>query len=107
MATGMPTITLDSWAPYTKFLDHNLVVASEMSYPPSDDEHPNAALWRTIHPGKMWKPDREDLGRAMRYAYENYDDCVAYALSRTDEIRSHYNWDRLTDEAFENLKMRL
>jgi glycosyltransferase involved in cell wall biosynthesis len=107
LATGMPTITLSSWAPYARFLDPNLIVGSRLSPPPSDDEHPNANLWRTIHPGQMWRPNRQDLAHAIRYAFENYEDCVTYAMDQTDEIRRHYDWDRLTEEAFENLKMRL
>lgn len=105
MATGMPTITLDSWAPYARFLDPNLIVDSELSDPPAD--HILHNLWRDIHPGQMWKPNQEDLEAAMVYAYENYDECVAYAMKQTDEIRAHYDWDRLTDEAFKNLSMRL
>lgn len=105
LATGMPTITLSSWAPYARFLDPNLTVGSELSDPPED--HINYNLWKNIHPGKMWKPNVADLVSAMHYAYENYDDCVAYAMEQTDEIRAYYDWDRLTEEAFENLKMRL
>jgi glycosyltransferase involved in cell wall biosynthesis len=105
MATGMPTITLDSWAPYARFLDPNLVVNSEMSYPPED--HINYGLWCKIHPGQMWRPDVDSLVKAMAYVYDNYDDCVAYAMEQTDEIRTHYDWDRLTQEAFENLESRL
>lgn len=105
LATGMPTITLSSWAPYAQFLDPNLTVGSELSNPP--EEHILFNLWSKIHPGQMWRPNTDDLAAAMRYAYENYDECVAYALSRTDEIRAHYDWDRLTDEAFKNLESRL
>jgi len=107
MATGMPTITLSSWAPYARFLDPNLTVDSHLSPPPTEEENPIAGLWRQIHPGMMWRPDLESLDRAMLYSYENYEDCVAYALEQTDEIREHYDWNRLTEEAFENLKMRL
>jgi glycosyltransferase involved in cell wall biosynthesis len=107
LATGMPTIIPSAWAPYARFLDPNLVIESELSDPPTEDEHPNSALWKQIHPGQMFRPSRESMTQAMHYVYENYDECVAYALSRTDEIRAHYDWNRLTKEAFENLKMRL
>lgn len=105
LATGMPTITLSSWAPYARFLDPNLIVESELSGPP--EGHILYGLWREIHPGMMWKPDVASLQRAMRYAYENYDDCVEFAMSQTDEISEYYDWDRLTEEAFKNLNMRL
>jgi glycosyltransferase involved in cell wall biosynthesis len=105
MATGMPTITLSSWAPYARFLDPNLVVESELSDPP--EEHILYNRWRQIHPGQMWKPDQKSLESAMTYARENYDACVAYAMAQTDEIRAHYDWDRLTEEAFKNLESRL
>lgn len=105
MATGMPTITLSSWAPYANFLDPNLIVDSTLSFPPED--HINFNMWTKIHPGKMWRPDPQDLERAMRYAYDNYDECVTFAMDQTEKIKKHYDWDRLTEEAFENLKMRL
>lgn len=105
MATGMPTITLPAWAPYAQFLDPNLYVGAELSDPPED--HILLNRWKLIHPGKMWKPNQEDLQNAMRYVYENYEAAEAYALSQVDGIREYYDWDRLTEEAFKNLKMRV
>lgn len=105
LATGMPTITVPAWAPYRDFLDPNLCVGSELSEPP--EEHILLAKWKLMHPGKMWRPDPTDLAKAMTYVYDNYETAQEYALSQVDAIRAHYDWDRLTEEAFKNLKMRL
>jgi glycosyltransferase involved in cell wall biosynthesis len=105
MATGMPTITLPAWAPYAEHLNPKLSVGSELSNPP--ENHILINKWKMMHPGKMWKPNHDDLVDAMRYSYENYDECVRESLSHVDQIRAYYDWDRLTDEAFKNLNMRL
>jgi len=98
IATGMPTITVPAWAPYEKFLDPDLGVGSILV----------KTQWsRTHHPGKMFKPRFDDIVDRMRYAYENYDEVHSTALERTKEIAVHYDWDRLTREAFENLEERL
>lgn len=105
MATGMPTITVPGWAPYAQFLNPNLSVGSELSEPPRD--HIMYQQWKECHPGLMLKPNHDDLVKAMAYAYENYDEVVADAMDKADAIRDHYDWDRLTSEAFKNLSMRL
>jgi glycosyltransferase involved in cell wall biosynthesis len=105
MATGMPTITCPAWAPYARFINPNLSVGSELSGPPED--HPMLERWRLSHPGMMLRPNQDDLANAMRYVFENYDECVADAMDKVDEIKTHYSWDRLTVEAFKNLESRL
>jgi len=98
MATGMPVITVPAWAPYKDFLDPNLMVDSLLV----------KTQWsRGHHPGKMFKPKFDDIVDRMRYAYENYDEVECTAHQRTFEIVVHYDWDRLTKEAFGALENRL
>jgi glycosyltransferase involved in cell wall biosynthesis len=97
MATGMPTITLPGWAPYAQFLDPHLEVGHEMYKSP----------WQKIHPGKMMKPNLDDVVRAMRYAADNYDEVSAFAMARAVEIHKAYDWDTITSQVFTDLKNRL
>ena len=97
LATGMPTITLPAWAPYEQFLDSRLNVNSRLTSSP----HP------VLHPGRMFKPDMESLVESMRFARNNYEEVQRVAHENIDNILKHYDWDRLTKEAFSNLEERL
>lgn len=98
MATGMPVITVPAWAPYRQFLDDNLTVGSLLV----------KTQWsRSHHPGKMFKPRFDDIVDRMRWAVENYDEAKCTAMQKTKAIAVHYDWDRLTLEAFESLENRL
>ena len=98
ISTGMPTITVPAWAPYARFLDPNLNVGSILV----------RTQWhRTHHPGKMFKPNFDDIVDRMRWVVDNYDAAHTRALSLTDKIQSEYDWDSLTSEAFSSLEKRL
>lgn len=98
MATGMPTITLPAWAPYERFLDPNLTVSSELRRSP----------WHTtVHPGKMFRPNFDELVDRFRFAADNYDKCHAFALSQTPNIQREYDWDTITENVFNDLEKRL
>lgn len=97
MATGMPTITLPSWAPYGTFLDPNLAVGANFTKSP----------WPALHPGNMLKPNEDDVIDAMRYTYNNYDKATEYSYNLVEKLMEYYDWDSLTDEAFGSLKERL
>lgn len=97
MATGMPTITLPGWAPYSDFLDPNLSIGHTMA----------ASSWPKIHPGKMMRPSSDDLVDAYRYAADHYDDALDFAMRQTDGIHKKYDWNSITHEVFSALEMRL
>jgi glycosyltransferase involved in cell wall biosynthesis len=97
LATGMPTIMPDAWAPYKRFLDPKLTVSSAFKN----------SNWPEIHPGKMFSPDRDEFVDRMRYAADNYDEVRDFACSNAFEIHKEYDWNTLTKEAFEALEARL
>lgn len=97
MATGMPTITVPAWAPYHRFLDPNLQLSSKLKKSP----------WQEAHPGQMFRVDQDDLVDKMRFAYENYDDCVRFANDQLEKIQLEYDWLRLTESVFGDLEKRL
>lgn len=97
MATGMPTATVETWAPYAQFLDDDLKIDSSFVKSP----------WPRIHPGAMLKPKMDDIVDSMRLMYTNYENLHASALNRVDSITQYYNWDRLTKQVFSDLEDRL
>lgn len=97
MATGMPTICTGAWAPYQRLLDPDLIIDSRLTESP----------WPKIHPGKMFKPDFDDLVDKLRWAAENYEDCLNDAIPRAGAVRQEYDWDQLTNKAFSALEWRL
>lgn len=97
MATGMPTITVPGWAPYADFLDPSLSLSSKLVRSP----------WPILHPGMMLEPNTDELIENLRYSRNNYEELQSRAHERIQPILDHYNWDRLTAEAFDALEVRL
>jgi len=97
MASGMPTITVPGWAPYSEFIDPNLAIGSELK----------PTKWKKIHPGKMLRPNYDDIIDRMRYAADNYEDVLEAAQKQAPAIHSEYDWDTLTRKQFEALEKRL
>lgn len=97
MATAMPTITVPAWAPYARFLDPDLCLSSKLVDSP----------WPKLHPGKVFEPSFDDLVEAYRAVYNNYPHYHQSSLNQVEELKKHYNWDRLTQQAFGDLEHRL
>lgn len=97
IATGMPTITVPAWAPYANFLDPMLSVSAELK----------ASPFQKVHPGKIWRPDFDEVVDRMRYAYNNYEQVHQDALDTAELVHIRYDWDKITDKMFSDLKARL
>ena len=97
LATGMPTIMTVDWAPYQRFVDNKLAVKTDFVDSP----------WPTVHPGKMFRPDFDDLVDKMRYAADNYDELHARAQLVAPKIHEAYAWDTVTKTTFSELEKRL
>lgn len=89
MATGMPVICTEAWAPYKQYLLPQLRVDSRLADSP----------W-SIHTGQMWHPDRDSLARAMQHAADEFPAMAAAAYDIGKYIPNRYNWERLTEKAF-------
>jgi glycosyltransferase involved in cell wall biosynthesis len=96
MATGMPTITVPAWAPYADHIDPKLAIGAKLVKSPYE-----------IHPGKIWRPDFDDLIDNMRYAADNYDEIRDFATKQALLIHEEYDWDAITKEVFSALEKRL
>jgi glycosyltransferase involved in cell wall biosynthesis len=90
LATGMPTICTGAWAPYKRYLDPQLTLGSAMIDSP----------WQAMHPGKVFEPNYDDLLKAYRELADDYNTFAGRAFRRSFDIRTHYDWVRLTEEAF-------
>jgi glycosyltransferase involved in cell wall biosynthesis len=97
IATGMPTITVPAWAPYKEYLDPSLSISSTLK----------THAWPKIHPGRMLRPNWDELVDKMKYARDNYDEVRDYAASNALDVHRAYDWDRLTAKTFGDLEGRL
>lgn len=97
LSTGMPTITVPEWAPYADFLDPEISIPAKFTPTP----------WPTLHPGHMLKPSVTKTAEAMLYTYENYEAVQDAHHAQLESLMKHYDWDRLTFEAFDALENRL
>lgn len=96
LATGMPTICTESWAHYKEFLGP-LKLKSTLT----DEEIPGTM--KTIHLGKMFKPDQEHLEEQMLFAVENFKPLSNYYYTQSTKIHENYNWLQLTNNAFDHI----
>jgi glycosyltransferase involved in cell wall biosynthesis len=90
MATGMPVICTESWAPYKHLILPELRVSAMLGDSP----------WQNMHPGQVFFPGMNSIKDAMLFAANNLDTLGARAFGNTRLIAQQYSWDRLTEEAF-------
>lgn len=92
MATGMPTICVDAWAPYDNSI--TLKLRSRLIDSP----------WPLMHPGLMFEPDREHLKELMLEVIENYKFYSKIAFKNSFILHKEYDWIELTKKAFLHLE---
>lgn len=93
LATGMPTICTEAWAPYSQFLEPALALGSRLVDSP----------WPHIHTGKMFEPSYDELKEALRFVDREYERVSGLAFRRSYKVIEHYDWDRLTEQAFDRI----
>ena len=92
LATGMPTISTHDWAHYSKYLGPLKLNSTIIKSP-----------WELMHPGYVYKPNPEHLLEVMQDAVDNFKAYSGYYFAQSTEIHQEYNWDQLTNKAFENV----
>jgi len=92
IAMGLPTICTSAWADYKKYI--TLPIRSQLSNNP----------WTDVHPGLMYKPDKEELKFAMKYIVSNYDELSERAWKNSVNIHQEYDWDVLTKPIVQKLE---
>lgn len=94
LATGMPTICTDDWAPYKKYLG-----------PLSLSGRYDRSIW-SVHPGNVYYPKYDELVDLYKYAYNNIDDLKEYYMSQAPQIPEEFDWLKKTEEAWEHIFKR-
>lgn len=97
MASGMPTITVKEWAPYSDMLSPELTLSGTLV----------SSTWDEIHPGKVYRINFDDIVDRMRYAYENIDRLSSESYELAPQVHRRYDWMTLTRETFGALEQRL
>lgn len=93
MATGMPVLITEGWAPYARLLPETSFVKSTLVDSP----------WQDHHPGKQFKPDEDDLQDKLRWHFDNRELTSTAAFDLTERVFKEYDWDTLTERAFAHL----
>lgn len=96
LATGMPVICTREWAPYQEYLNELGVEGKYIDSP-----------WEIIHPGKVIKPNLDDLVDKMRYAYQNIEELKEKFFSQSFRLHSEFDWLKVTKDAVQGLEERL
>ncbi len=92
LATGMPVISTHEWADYKKYLGPLKLNSTLIDSP-----------WNVMHPGKVYKPDSNHLVSLIEDAAVNFKAYSGYYYAQSTEIHKEYNWDQLTNKAFEEV----
>ncbi len=92
LATGIPVIATKECCPYTEFLGD---LGLESEYVDSQ--------WPDMHPGKILKPDFDDLVDKYRYVKDNIDSLLLKHYKQSFAVHDWADWDTLTDQAFRDI----
>jgi hypothetical protein len=92
LATGMPTICTNGWAHYDKYLGPLKLKSKIIDSP-----------WPFPHKGKVFEPNRKHLLELMRDVSINFKAYSNYYFAQSTKIHKDYNWDQLTENAFEDI----
>jgi glycosyltransferase involved in cell wall biosynthesis len=96
LATGMPTIATGEWCHYKNYLGDLSIDSSYVDSP-----------WPQVHPGKVVKPDFDDLVDKYRFVYDNYDRLAKKHHGLSFDIHEEYDWAKLTEKSFRNISERI
>ena len=97
MASGMPAVFTGAWAPYSAYAPSSWLVSSELVDSP----------WPTVHPGRLFRPDLDDLVDRMRFIADNYESQASTAFQLAPRIHEDFDWIKLTRKTFKCLEKRL
>lgn len=95
LGTGIPSITTVECSEYSNFLG-DLGLASDYIDSP----------WPDMHPGKVLKPDFDDLVDKLRHAKDNIETLLPKYYKQSFLVHDAYDWDTLTEQAFSDVIQR-
>lgn len=94
LATGMPVITTDEWAPYKKYLAHTSVKSRA-----------DRSIW-SVHPGNVLYPDYDNLKWRMKFVKSGLDSYRQIFEAQAPDVIAEYDWLKKTEKAFEHIVER-
>ena len=92
LASGMPVISTDGWADYSKYITWRI------------DSRWQTSPWQDIHPGMMMMPEKKHLKLAMQEAKDKYDSVLKETFRNAIEMHREYDWLEVTKPAVARLK---
>ena len=92
LGTGAPVIATEECIDYSDYFG-GLGLKSEYINSP----------WQGMHPGKVLKPDFDDLVDKYRYVYDNIEILLPQFYKQSWKVHTEYDWDTLTETAFKNI----
>lgn len=92
MAKGIPTICTEGWATYSEYI--TAPIDSKWSMSP----------WQEIHPGKMLKPNYNQLKKYMIDMVKDYDSYSEIAYANSFLIHKRFSWENVSKPAIKRLK---
>jgi glycosyltransferase involved in cell wall biosynthesis len=92
LAMGMPTICVDGWADYAKYI--TWPVESNWEQSP----------WTDKHPGLMMRPNKNMLKAQMQESVSNYKEVLQDTFKNAFDIHREYDWLEVTKPAVARLK---
>lgn len=94
LATGMPVICTDDWAPYRKYLG-SLALSGRYDRSP----------W-LIHPGNVYFPNYEMLVELMKFSADNIDWLRKEFFNQAPDVIAEFDWLAKTEQAFAHIVER-
>lgn len=94
LASGMPVICSNEWAPYKRFLG-----------PLQVDGHWDRSIW-SLHPGNVFYPDYELLKDRMRAFVENREALSEHYYGQATQVHQEYDWQYVTAKAFSHIEQK-
>jgi len=96
LATGMPVVVTKGWCDYDYFVP-DLIIESELRLNP----------WQNIHPGKMFKPDYDDIKAKMLYCEENIEMLLDRHFETAKIVHNDWSWEKVVTNHFSDFESRL
>lgn len=91
LATGMPVISTDDWAPYAKYLAP-LALKSRQDH----------SIW-SVHPGDVYYPNFESLVWRMKFVERAIGSYHKIFYGQAKDVIAEYDWLKKTESAFEHI----
>ena len=96
LASGMPVIMTQGWADYESYA-YEILIPSELKYSP----------WQAVHPGKMLKPNYQQMKNTMIYVSRNIEMFLNDYYGIGKEVHKDYNWEKIVTKHFDGVEARL